>query len=60
MKIFLKKYNTIYRIKCNADSNSQSFNTWPKPFIKLFTSSSDSTLQINLKFEKTYKLKCTS
>ena len=25
MKIFLRKYNTIYRIKCNRDNKTRSF-----------------------------------
>ena len=37
-------------IELNAGNKTQSFKMWPKPFIKSFTSSSDS-LQINLKFE---------
>ena len=44
---FLKKYNTIYRIKCNADNKTQSVKMWPKSFIKSFTSWSGSSLQIN-------------
>ena len=51
MKIFLRKYNTIYIIKCNADNKTQSFKMWRKPYMKSFTSSSGSSLQINLKFE---------
>ena len=46
-EVFFRKYNTIYRIKCNADNKTQSFQMWPKPFIKSFTSSSGSSLQIN-------------
>ena len=52
MKIFLRKYNTIYRIKCNVDNKNQSFEMWLKPFIKSFTSSSGSYLHLKyLKFE---------
>ena len=47
MKFFLRKYKTIYRIKCNADNKVPSFQMWPKPFIKSFTSSAGSSLQIN-------------
>ena len=41
-EVFFRKYNTIHRIKCNADNKTQSFQMWPKPFIKSFTSSSGS------------------
>ena len=51
MKIFFSKYNTICTIKCNADNKTQSFIMRTKSFIKSFTSSSGSSLQINLKFE---------
>ena len=50
MKIFIRKYNTIYRIKCNADNKTQRFKIWSKSFIKSFLSSSGSSLQIDLKF----------
>ena len=50
-EVFFRKYNTIYRIKCNADNKTQSFRMWPKPFIIPFISSSGSSLQINQKFE---------
>ena len=38
-------------IVLNADNKTQSFKMWPKPSIKSFTSSSDSSLQISLKLE---------
>ena len=44
---FFRKYNIIYRIKWNADNETQSFKMWLKPFIKLFTSWSGCSLQIN-------------
>ena len=53
MKIFIRKYSTIYKIKCNADNKIQSFKMWSKPLIKSFISSSGSFLQINLKLKKT-------
>ena len=51
MKFFFRKYSAIYRIKCNADNKTQSFQMSPKPFTKSFTSSSGSSLQINQKIE---------
>ena len=51
MKIFPRKYGTINRIKSNVNNKTPSYKMWPKPFIKSFTSSSASSLQINLKFE---------
>ena len=44
-------FNTICTKRCNADNKTQSFNMWPEPFIKSFTSSSGSFLQINYKSE---------
>ena len=44
---FFRKYNTFYWVKCDADNKTQSFQMWPKPFIKSFTSSSGSSVQIN-------------
>ena len=46
-EVSFREYNTIYRIKCNADNKPQNFQMWPKPFIKSFTSSAGSSLQIN-------------
>ena len=46
-EFFLGKDNAIYRIKCSANNKTQNFQMWPKPFIKSFTSSSGSSLQIN-------------
>ena len=44
---FFRIYNTIYRMKRNADNKMWAkFRMWPKSFIKLFTSSGSSS-QIN-------------
>ena len=43
MKIF-----TICATRCNSDNKTQSFKIWPEPFIKSFTSSSGSFLQIKI------------
>ena len=49
----------MYRIKCNADNKTQSFQMWPMPFIKSFTSS-QALLYKWIKNLKIYKLKSTS
>ena len=44
---FFRKYSTIYRIKCNAANKTQNFQMRPKSFMKSFTWSAGSSLQIN-------------